>query len=130
MDKKSQLFKHKEDKNVLKKITLEFMKLNFKYDTLRKEYYIDESLYKHMYQIGIINTFRNNISPFYYDSKQNYPLYMSRYKGMITVLRQLSRYLDISYRYDITYFHSKYNIKYYFDLDNNLDNELSISNTS
>jgi hypothetical protein len=130
MNKKSQLFKHKKNKDKLKELTLQFIQDNLKYDSLKREYIIDESLYKHIYQLGIINTFKNNLLQYYFDSKQNYPINMNRYKGTITVLRQLCRYVDIPYRYDIMYFNSKYNIRYYFDLTRSLENELSTSNTS
>lgn len=130
MNKKSQLFKHKKDQDKLKELILQFIQDNLKYDSLRKEYIIDYSLYKHIYQLGIINEFKNNLLQYYFDSKQNYPLNMSQYRGVNTVLRQLCRYLDIPYRYDIIYLNSKYNIRYYFDLTRSLENELSTSNTS
>lgn len=130
MVKKSQIFKDVKKKKELKIITCDFIKRNLKYDSLQREYMIDESLYKHIYQVGHINMFRNEIASYYYDSKQGYIVNMNSFKGILTVLRQLSNYLKINYRYKIKYLHSNYSINYYFDLESNLDNELSMSNTS
>ena len=130
MTNKSQIFKDVKQKKDIYRITRDFIKHNLTYVPLRNEYTIDESLYKRIYHIGIIDTFKNKLEPYYYDSKQGYIVNMNKFKGMITVLRQLSRYLKIPYRYNIIYLHSKYSIRYYFGLESNLDNELSISNTS
>jgi hypothetical protein len=130
MKKKSQLFKDDKNKNEIEVITRKFIEENFIYDSLRKEYCIDESLYRRIYQLGSIDILKNKLASHYYDSKQYYLVNINRYKGALTVIRQLSRYLDIPYRYKIVYYHAKYNINYYFDLESNLDKELSISNTS
>lgn len=116
MVNKSQLFKDVNKDNELYIITRDFMKQHLRYEALQKEYYIDESLYKCIYKKGIINSLKDKLASYYYDSKQGYIINMNTFKGTLTVLRQLSRYLKIPYRYDIIYLHSKYSIHYFFDL--------------
>lgn len=131
MKKKSQIFKNINE-NEIKKYIIEFMKEYFTYCSLKKEYVVNESIFKHLHYIGVLDELKSNLAPYYYDSKQKYIINMFTYKGFITIIRQLCRFTNISYRYEIIYLQSKYEIKYYFNLveESNLDNELSISNTS
>ena len=131
MKKKSQIFKSVNE-NELKIHMIKFIKDHFTYCSLKKEYVINESIFKHLKYIGIIHKLKEYLAPYYYDSKQKYIINIFTYKGFITIIRQICRFIEISYRYEIIYLQSKYEIKYYFNLveESNLDNELSMSNTS
>lgn len=110
---KSQIFKKKMDESVVK----ELIQSNFTYDTLHNEYVSNMITFKRMLYSGTLRQFQTYIRPFYFSSKQNYPENILSYRGFHVVLRQLSKYFGIPYRYQIKYFHSNYVIEYYIKLD-------------
>lgn len=110
---KSQIFKYEIDKQYI----ISIIKNNFLYNTLLKSYDCDKYIFKKLLMNNIINQFYSYIEPKYYDSKKNYPLNMTTYKGFLTLLRQLCKHLDIAFTYDIKYIHSTYIIIYHIHLD-------------
>jgi len=106
---KSQIFKKKLEMSVVK----DFIQNNFTYDSLHNEYISNMITFKRMLYSDILQQFQNYIKPFYFYSKQNYPENLMTYRGFNVVLRQIIKYLGISYKYKIKYFHSNYEIEYY-----------------
>lgn len=109
---KSQIFKVKIEEDVI----IDFIKTNFIYDSLHEVYISNFTVYRRMKMSNTIDYFQKYIQKFYYSSKQNYPANLITYKGFNVVLRQLLKYLKISYSYKIKYVHSDYYIEYYTKL--------------
>lgn len=84
-----------------------------------KEFVSDKSVFKKIYQSGVLNEFIEIIKPYYYDSKQFYIERTSNYKNYNTILRQITKNANIPTRKRIYYFHNSYEIIYYFSLEQN-----------
>lgn len=54
------------------------------------------------------------LKPYYKESKQKYIEKATKYKGFVTILRQLCKLHNIKYNNKIVYDHSNYTIIYYF----------------
>lgn len=54
------------------------------------------------------------LKPFYKETKQKYIEKGNKYKGFVTILRQLCKLYNIKYMNKIVYDHSNYTIIYYF----------------
>lgn len=54
------------------------------------------------------------LKPFYKETKHKYIENGCKYKGFVTILRQLCKLHNIKYMNKITYDHSNYTITYYF----------------
>ena len=107
--KKSQLFKSDPSFNYF----YEFIQNHLYYDNELNEYISDINTFKKLKLYNNLDTFIQEITPHYYDSKVNYPMNVNTSKGFHVVIRQLCKYFNIPYRYKIQYFHSKYDIVYY-----------------
>lgn len=79
-------------------------------------YIINYELFKKgLFNDTIIN-FIELCKNYYYKSKHTYLNKKITYKGLITVVRQLCKYHRLSYKSQIVYDRSKYNIVYYITL--------------
>tara|TARA_B110000444_G_C18840192_1_gene598425 strand:- start:198 stop:575 length:378 start_codon:yes stop_codon:yes gene_type:complete len=78
-----------------------------------------------------IQNFYDSIKKYYYNSKQYYLERDKTYKNLITIIRQICKYLHVPYTSKILYFKSTYEIRYYiFNKKTLADNEASTSATT
>lgn len=68
-------------------------------------------------QENSIQNFYNLVKPYYYNSKRYYLSRDKTYKNLITVIRQICKFLHIPYTSKIIYFKSTYEIIYYIYKD-------------
>ncbi len=61
----------------------------------------------------VIHEFYHKIKPYYYNSKRYYLERDQTYKNLITIIRQICKYLHVPYTSKILYFKSTYEIRYY-----------------
>lgn len=69
-----------------------------------------------------IQNFYDSIRKYYYNSKQYYLERDKTYKNLITIIRQICKYLHVPYTSKILYFKSTYEIRYYIFNKNSLAN--------
>jgi hypothetical protein len=74
------------------------------YDTLKRSKYSDNEL---------LNSFLEEIRPYYYLSKRTYIDEPVTYRRFLTIIRQICNYNNIPYRSTLKYEHSKQKIEYY-----------------
>ena len=96
-------------------IVLDFIKTNFYYEN--DLYISNKSVFKKIYNNGILHTFLESIKKYYFDSKQFYINRNINYKNYNTILRQLANALEIPSKKKITYRHNSYEIIYHFSLE-------------
>ena len=72
------------------------------YDSLKKAKFM-----------GILDTFLNEIRPYYYLSKRSYLDEPMTYKRFLTIIRQICKYNNILYRSSLKYQHSEQRMEYY-----------------
>ena len=69
-----------------------------------------------------LDTFYKSIKPYYHNSKRFYVEREKTYKNFITVIRQICKFLKITYKSKIKYRNSSYSIIYFISLENKEDN--------
>jgi len=75
-----------------------------------------------------IQKFYDLVKPYYYNSKRYYLSRDKTYKNLITVIRQICKYLHVPYTSKIIYFKSTYEIIYYiYKLKENTDKNKKIT---
>ena len=74
------------------------------YDTLKRAKYNDNEL---------LNSFLEEIRPYYYISKRTYLDEPITYRRFLTIIRQICKYNHIPYRSTLKYEHSKQKVEYY-----------------
>jgi hypothetical protein len=74
------------------------------YDTLKRAKYNDNEL---------LNSFLEEIRPYYYISKRTYLDEPITYRRFLTIIRQICNYNHIPYRSTLKYEHSKQKVEYY-----------------
>ena len=72
------------------------------YDSLKKAKFM-----------GILDTFLNEIRPYYYLSKRSYLDEPMTYKRFLTIIRQICKYNNILYRSSLKYQYSEQRMEYY-----------------
>ena len=112
---KSQVFRKDLSLNCI----TDFFKQNLSYNKEQNLYISDMSSFKKMIMFNKLLEFKSYITPFYYDSKINYPMNITNIRGFHVVLRQICKELQFKYEYKIQYFHSKYEIVYYIHIPDN-----------
>lgn len=107
----NQLFKS----NVPNNIITDFIKeIGFK----TSNYYIlNPDSYKKSKFIGNLESFLNEVKPYYFDSKKFYVERKMSYKNLITIIRQIMKKNNIKYISKIHYQHSDYTIQYFVYID-------------
>jgi hypothetical protein len=63
-----------------------------------------------------ISSFINFITPYYHISKRHYLERNIKYNHFLTILRQISKSLNINYKSNLKYINSSYDISYIFDI--------------
>ena len=76
-----------------------------------------------------IQDFYDSIKKYYYNSKQYYLERDKTYKNLITIIRQICKYLHVPYTSKILYFKSTYEIRYYIFNKKSLANNEVNTNT-
>ena len=98
-------------------IVVDFIKNNCRKEG--KEYVSDKTVFKIIYQNGVLTEFVEKIKPFYFESKKFYIERKLNYKNYNTILRQITKNKNIVTRKTINYFNNSYEITYYFLLEQN-----------
>ena len=114
MSSLAQLFKEELPYNIF---------VNFLNDICIKQYSNNHTVYilnNELFKKNILNNtivnFIELCKKYYYKSKHIYLNKKITYKGLITIIRQLCKYHHLSYKSQIMYDRSKYNIIYYITL--------------
>jgi hypothetical protein len=104
---KSQIFK----KNIPKEFLLNFLdKICLK----NNNYYIINTISYNLSKYhSYLESFINDLKDYYHISKLNYINRTITYTRFLTIIRQISRHLNLTYKSSITYSKSNYNITYY-----------------
>ena len=76
-----------------------------------------------------IQDFYDSIKKYYYNLKQYYLERDKTYKNLITIIRQICKYLHVPYTSKILYFKSTYEIRYYIFNKKSLANNEVNTNT-
>lgn len=110
----SQIFKQHINKSIL----FNFLdKTAYKKDT---KYIFDNDCYKRANMLNVLDSFIDEIKPYYHNSKQHYTNKKKSYKMISTIIRQICRSNGIFYKQQIVYAKSTYDIKYHIYYDNNI----------
>jgi hypothetical protein len=73
---------------------------------------------KAKYEENKLDAFYKKIKPYYHNSKQFYVNREKTHKNVITVLRQICKFLNITYTSKIKYRNSSYSIIYFISVEN------------
>lgn len=65
-----------------------------------------------------LNKFYKTIKPYYHNSKNFYVNREKTYKNFVTIIRQICKFLKITYKSKIKYRNSSYSIIYFISLEN------------
>mgnify|MGYP000731217530 CR=1 FL=1 len=116
----SQIFRNIYPKNKL----ITYIK---KISVFKNKYYLFTiNLFKKLKYNNGIKPFIEDIKPYYKPSKQFYVERNMNFKHFITVIRQLCKIHNVKYENRIKYLHNRYDIDYYFYIDQNVNkNKLS-----
>ena len=68
---------------------------------------------KAKYEVVDFETFYKTLKPYYHNSKQFYVEREKTYKNVITVIRQICKFLKLTYKSKIKYRNSSYSIIYF-----------------
>ena len=112
----SQLFKHKINKDMIIHFILKYCQTEKK-----NEYLFNTIAYKKMIYDNALENIVEELKKCYHKSKLFYIERDMTYKNFLTILRQVCKYLNISYDSNIVYNKSKYTINYTIFLDNHID---------
>lgn len=82
-----------------------------------KYYMVNNSSFKKMLFLDLLNDFIDIIEPYYHNSKLFYINRSFTYTRFLTVIRQICNCNKIKYRSHIKYLKSKYDIHYYIYYD-------------
>lgn len=77
-------------------------------------YFINDIIFKQHIFNNKIQNILYELKNFYYNTKIKYIENGIKYKGFVTILRQLCKLWNISYKSKIKYNKNNYNIEYYF----------------
>ena len=103
----SQIFKQPVPDNIL----LHFLDTNAM--KLEKDSFIvNTDTYKKATFNGSLSTFINDCKPYYHNSKLKYVERKMTYNGLTTILRQICKLKNITYKSSIKYIKSDYTISY------------------
>ena len=103
----SQLFKQSIDKSILYTLLDKICIKTEKY------YLFDQNSYKKGMYNNSIPQFCEEVKQCYHKSKQIYVTRKLTYSKFVTVIRQICRYVNISFTSQIKYVNSSYDIPYY-----------------
>ena len=112
----SQLFKHKINKDMIIHFILKYCQ-----NEKKNEYLFNTIAYKKMIYDNALENIVEELKKCYHKSKLFYIERDMTYKNFLTILRQVCKYLNISYDSNIVYNKSKYTIHYTIFLDNHVD---------
>lgn len=101
------------DKNIL------FNFLNFICITMNKQYIVNYDSFKKSKFIEKLDSFIDEIRPYYYLSKRSYLDQPITYKRFLTIIRQICNYNHITYRSVLKYQYSEQRVEYYIDFSEN-----------
>lgn len=88
------------------------------YASTQDNYYvIDIIIYKKLLYNNKLNTFIEELKPYYYESKLKYLENCKTYSNFLTVIRQICSYNNISYDKKVIYKKSKYEAIYYINMN-------------
>lgn len=107
----SQLFKSVFPKNIL---------INYLNSCADETYIFSRDSYKKSCINGSLESFLDKLKDFYFPSKQYYVTRKMSYKNIVTIIRQVCKYLNIQYISKILYDKSSYEIIYYIYPEYNL----------
>tara|TARA_A100001011_G_C14286767_1_gene834123 strand:+ start:236 stop:565 length:330 start_codon:yes stop_codon:yes gene_type:complete len=107
----SQIFK----KNIPIQILIDFLEINC--EKSNNIFKFDKISFKKAEFHGNIDEFIEKISPFYHESKKFYLTRNINYNNLVTIIRQICKYLKIKYFTKIIYDKSKYDIIYNICID-------------
>lgn len=112
----SQIFKNPMPKDILYKL---LDNISIKTD---KYYIVNNASYKKGLFTNIINAFIEECTPYYHISKRKYLERKLTYNSLITIIRQICNFNNITYTSHIKYDKSKYETVYhiYFDSNSNI----------
>lgn len=77
-------------------------------------FFINDTIFKQNIFNNKISSILYELKDFYFDTKLKYIENGVKYKGFITIIRQLCKLWDIKYNNKIKYNKNKYDIEYYF----------------
>jgi hypothetical protein len=114
----SQVFKNYFDKDIL----FDFLETccdKVEHKDLSNCYeFNNTSCKKAKYEETDLNTFYKKLKPYYHNSKQFYVDREKTHKNIITVIRQICKFLKIAYTSNIKYRNSSYSIIYFISVEN------------
>ena len=88
------------------------------YASTQDNYYvIDIVIYKKLLYNNKLNTFIEELKPYYYDSKLKYLENCKTYNKFLTIIIQICSYNNISYDKKVIYKKSKYEPIYYINMN-------------
>lgn len=118
----SQVFKNYFSKDVLYDF-LDTCCDKVEYKDLSGCYEFNNTSYKKAkYEETEIDAFYKKLKPYYHNSKQFYVEREKTHKNVITVIRQICKFLKITYQSSIKYRNSTYSIIYFIAVENTPDN--------
>ena len=80
------------------------------------------SFKKAKYEEKELESFYKSIKPYYHNSKRFYVDREKTYKNFITIIRQICKFLKITYKSKIKYRNSSYSIIYFISSENKQEN--------
>mgnify|MGYP001163517881 FL=1 len=78
-----------------------------------KYYLVDQDSYKKIMFHNYHDEFCNSIAPFYHQSKRMYVERPFVFNSFINIIRQICKFNNIAFSYNVKYSDKKYNIIYY-----------------
>ena len=105
----TQIFKHPVSPEILYEL---LNKISVFQDN---KYMFDLNSFKKGIFTGDISVFLDTLKPYYFLSKQKYAERKPFYNTFTTIIRQICNYNKITYKSEIKYNKSTYNIVYYID---------------
>jgi hypothetical protein len=103
----SQIFKHRPPNELLENLLK-----HIAYEIESNIYMVNNESFKKGMYTEIIPAFVENCKQYYFLSKRRYLERKLTYQSFITILRQICKHNNISYRSEVKYNHSEYGIVY------------------
>ncbi len=117
----SQVFKNYFPKDILFELLENFCDKSTNKDYDNYYEFNNTSYKKAKYENEKLNNFYKAIKPYYHNSKKFYVDREKNYKNFVTIIRQICKFLKITYKSKIKYRNSSYSIIYFIDAENKTD---------